>query len=279
MLPIFLINVSFYFICRTQKKKGHKNEFWQRISYIDVRMSLSLFPEDRVLAVELVLISTLPATSKRNPFHTNFKTAEGTRSGEVWWAGRLRLGWIWAISWWRQDSVCLTPSLGSVSFRWLFTLAGEFCSCGGKDGLIYVLAAWTPSKKSGCWLWSTLIGSRDLCWRSHHEHSAARPGSCDHPLSWGVELGGWGECHPVLIVWKWRQFLQRKSESATERRGTGLAEMTAVHCYHFWSYDMCYQIGVQAGCRSVHHSQWPCVECQGSGVNMKSWLPLLDLDW
>lgn len=64
-------------------------------------MFFILFFEDRVLVVELVLISIFLVISKRNSFYINFKIVEGIRSGEVWWVGRLRFGWIWVISWWR----------------------------------------------------------------------------------------------------------------------------------------------------------------------------------
>ena len=83
-----------------------------------------------------MLISSLSATSDRNPFQTDVKNSRGDCEWQAaggWVGSRASAGSLRVLS--------LSPSLGSVSCHWLFCLAGGFSSCGGKDGLIYVLLA------------------------------------------------------------------------------------------------------------------------------------------
>lgn len=73
-------------------------------------------------------------------FRLILKTAEGTLSGDLWGAGIWRLGWSRASAGGLR-TLSPSPSVGSVTCHWLFSLAGGFSSYSGKGGLIYNLLA------------------------------------------------------------------------------------------------------------------------------------------
>lgn len=96
---------------------------------------VSLFLEGRV-----ILISSLSAKSVRNTFQANFKNSRGDSEWRPLGAGIWRLGWSRASAGGLR-TLSPSPSLGSVTCHWLFSLAGGFSSCSGKGGLIYNLLA------------------------------------------------------------------------------------------------------------------------------------------